>query len=185
MYVLSPFSVTIAHLPLPGNMRLVEAGSIHHRDLSPGNMMYYRDGEGQATGVLTDFDLAARLDEPARISSRRSVHGTAPFVPRDLLDEEDVEHTLKHDWELALYILTWIAMGYKHGQPPSEDHNPLRKWKEGSWTCISAEKMYFLYQQGRYKTIMDDIRPEYSCLVRPIEELRDLVWMQSIAECMK
>jgi Fungal protein kinase len=179
------FSVSIAHLPLPGNMHLVEAGSIHHRDLSPGNMMYYRDGEGRATGVLTDFDLAARLDEPAQISSRRGVHGTAPFMPRVLLTEENVEHTLTHDWESALYILTWIGMGYKHGQPPSESHNPLRGWKEGSWTCISAEKLYFLSHEGRYETIMDDIHPEYSCLVRPIEELRDLIEMQTMAERMK
>jgi hypothetical protein len=71
-------------------------------------MMYYRDREGRATGVLTDFDLATRLDEPAGIPSCKRRHGTAPFMPRDLLDEEeDVEHTLTHDWESALYILTW------------------------------------------------------------------------------
>ena len=168
-------------------MRLVEVGSVHHRDLSPGNMMYYRDGEGRATGVLSDFDFAARLDEPAPISSRQSRHGTAPFMPQDLLEEEEeeaVEHTLTHDWESALYIMTWIAMGYKHGQPPSESHDPLRRWNEGSWDCISTEWMYFSTQRGRYKTITDDIRPEYSCLVGPIEELRYLLGMQSIAKCL-
>jgi Fungal protein kinase len=67
--------------------------------------MYYRDGEGRAIGVLTDFDLAARLDEPAQTLGHKSRHGTAPFMARDFLQGVDIEHTLTHDYESALYIL--------------------------------------------------------------------------------
>jgi hypothetical protein len=149
-------------------------------------MMYYRDEEGHAIGVLTDFDLAARLDDEPDAISDRSRHGTVPFMSRELLsDEEDIKHTLTDDWESALYILTWIAMGYKNGQPPSESHDPLRKWREDLWASVAVDKRFFLVRRGSYETIRNDIRPEYSCLIQPIEKLRELVGLESILQRLK
>jgi Fungal protein kinase len=178
-------SLITSHFPLPGNMRLVEARSVHHRDLSPTNMMYYRDGEGQAIGVLTDFDLAAPLDEPVGIPSHQSRQGTAPFMPWALLQDADIEHTLTHDYESALYILVWVSMGYKGWNPPSEAGDPLRAWTKGSWDSIASEKLGFLAGTYYDVDIADKVRPEYQCLVKPIEALRHLIQMNHLLDNLK
>ncbi|KAH7888350.1 hypothetical protein F5I97DRAFT_684837 [Phlebopus sp. FC_14] len=43
---------------------------VYHRDVSPSNLMYYRDDVGNVVGVLNDFDLASTSD--------RAIYGTRP-----------------------------------------------------------------------------------------------------------
>ncbi|KAK0497403.1 hypothetical protein EDD18DRAFT_1162064, partial [Armillaria luteobubalina] len=38
-------------------------GKVPHRDLSEGNVIFYRDEEDNAVGLLSDFDNASRVNE--------------------------------------------------------------------------------------------------------------------------
>ncbi|KAG2105387.1 hypothetical protein BD769DRAFT_1311338, partial [Suillus cothurnatus] len=69
---------------------------VHHRDLSPSNVMGYRFG-GRFMSVLSDFDLSSIKDAPK--GPERT--GTVPFMSLHLLVPEaivgQVEHVYYHD----------------------------------------------------------------------------------------
>jgi serine/threonine protein kinase len=71
---------------------------VHHRDLSPSNVMGYRFG-GRFMSVLSDFDLSSIKDAPK--DPERT--GTVPFMSLHLLVPEaivgQVEHVYYHDAE--------------------------------------------------------------------------------------
>ena len=56
---------------------------MHHRDISPNNLMYYWTEQGRIVGVLNDFDLAVLASSAAQSSKERT--GTLPYMANDLL----------------------------------------------------------------------------------------------------
>ncbi|KAG1739397.1 uncharacterized protein EDB91DRAFT_1248752 [Suillus paluster] len=69
-------------------------GGVHHRDVSPPNMMFYKTDEGVLMGVLNDFDLASLATTKGRLGNERT--GTVPFMALELLtpagQRGEVEH---------------------------------------------------------------------------------------------
>ncbi|KAG2745719.1 hypothetical protein P692DRAFT_201774918 [Suillus brevipes Sb2] len=88
---------------------------VHHRDISPSNLMVYKTSGGQWIGVLNDFDLSSTRDTP----SGQERTGTVPFMALDLLTEEgtkgQVKHLYQHDAESFIWVLTWICICYEDG----------------------------------------------------------------------
>ena len=56
---------------------------MHHRDISPKNLMYYWTEQGRIVGVLNDFDLAVLASSAAQSSKERT--GTLPYMADELL----------------------------------------------------------------------------------------------------
>jgi serine/threonine protein kinase len=88
---------------------------VHHRDISPSNLMVYRTSDGRWIGVLNDFDLSSTRDTP----SGQERTGTVPFMALELLTEEAIEgqvkHLYQHDAESFIWVLTWVCLCYEDG----------------------------------------------------------------------
>jgi hypothetical protein len=89
--------------------------TVHHRSISPSNLMVYKTLGGRWIGVLNDFDLSSTRDTP----SGQECTGTVPFMALDLLTEEaikgQVKHLYQHDAESFIWVLTWICICYEDG----------------------------------------------------------------------
>ncbi|KAG2132093.1 hypothetical protein DEU56DRAFT_902391 [Suillus clintonianus] len=88
---------------------------VHHRDVSPSNLMVYKTSDGRWIGVLNDFDLSSTRDTPS--SQERT--GTVPFMALDHLTQEAIEgqvrHLCRHDAESFIWVLTWVCICYDDG----------------------------------------------------------------------
>jgi Fungal protein kinase len=137
-------------------------------------MMYRRDKDGRVIGLLTDFDLAVSMKRTAK-PSRAHRGGTAPFMALDLLQPNACQQELIHDFESALYIMIWVALGYKGWEPPNGD--PLSKWRRGTWSQIHAAKSAFIHS-AIIKDLISLITPDYEVLRRRILALHMTIRQQ-------
>ncbi|KAG1796322.1 uncharacterized protein HD556DRAFT_1234671, partial [Suillus plorans] len=79
---------------------------VHHRDVSPGNLMrYWKDGK--QIGILNDYDLFSLVDDPGPQGNECT--SMVLFIALDLLTEEGqhgkVKHLHRHDLESFMYVL--------------------------------------------------------------------------------
>jgi len=130
--------------------------------------MYRREEDGRVVGILTDFDLAISMTRSEKPSSAHR-SGTAPFMALELLHPDACEQELSHDFESALYILLWVALGYKGWKPPAGD--PLSGWRRGAWAQIYKAKRAFIIDSEGIDDLIGLIAPEYKVLDRPIRLL--------------
>ncbi|KAH7882340.1 hypothetical protein F5I97DRAFT_348436 [Phlebopus sp. FC_14] len=71
---------------------------VHHREVNCGNFMYCSRGNN-LMGVLNDFDLAS-IYSPDGVRPRDHQRtGTPPFMALDLLDDDQIENSYRHDLE--------------------------------------------------------------------------------------
>ncbi|KAG2363793.1 hypothetical protein BDR07DRAFT_1403336 [Suillus spraguei] len=129
--------IVVCHYALWGN-------NVHHRDVSPSNLMVYKTSDGRYIGVLNDFDLSSTQDSP----SGQERTGTIPFMAMELLTEEaikgNIKHLYRHDAESFIWVLTWVCLRYEEGQLLRKGRR-LDKWlKEDAIGC-RKEKSDFLY----------------------------------------
>jgi hypothetical protein len=82
-------------------------------------MMFHRN-DGKLYGVLNDFDLAVRLNESPRSTSKQRT-GTKPYMAIDLLVAEPPVHLPRHDLESFLYVLVCLTCQI--------EGSPLAEWK--------------------------------------------------------
>ncbi|KAH7891076.1 hypothetical protein F5I97DRAFT_1841644, partial [Phlebopus sp. FC_14] len=126
-----------------GHLVLWQNG-VYHRDVSPSNLMYYRDKDGNVVGVLNDFDLASLGDGVT--GTERT--GTVPFMALDLLTEKalrgEVTHLYEHDAESFIWVLIWISLRYSNGQPMR--NKALDQWLIVDAVMCRKEKSDFLLQ---------------------------------------
>ncbi|KAH7891060.1 hypothetical protein F5I97DRAFT_2071501 [Phlebopus sp. FC_14] len=119
---------------------------VYHRDVSPSNLMYYRDEDGNVVGVLNDFDLASTSDRAT--GTERT--GTVPFMALDLLTKPalrgDVTHLYEHDAESFIWVLTWISLRYSNGKPLKNAE--LDKWLIVDAVTCREKKSDFLLQSN-------------------------------------
>jgi hypothetical protein len=137
-------------------------------------MMYRRDEDGQVTGILSDFDLAVSMTRSGKPSS---VHrsGTAPFMALDLLRPKACKQELEHDFESALYIMLWVALGYKGWKPPMTG-DPLSDWRRGTWSQICKAKAS-IFSMDIEEDLLSLITPEYQVLCDKISKLHlEIAW---------
>lgn len=135
---------------------------VHHRDVSPSNLMGYRFC-GRFISVLNDFDLSSikqimssTKDAPRGLERT----GTVPFMALDLLTPEaiagDVEHVYRHDAESFIWVLTWICLRYEHGKLLGKDR-PLDEWLAVDAVSCADKKTNFMYQGIRSKQLRTPI----------------------------
>ncbi|KAG0706458.1 hypothetical protein DFH29DRAFT_1022318 [Suillus ampliporus] len=102
-------------------------GGVLHRDVSPGNMMYYRTKEGVLMGVLNDYDLSSLATAFGPQGNERT--GTVPFMALDLLTPEgqqgNVKHLYRHDLESFVWVLAWVSLRYRNGVLLPRETRPL------------------------------------------------------------
>ncbi|KAG1772956.1 hypothetical protein EV702DRAFT_1281245 [Suillus placidus] len=115
---------------------------VHHRDVSPSNLMGYLSC-GQFIGVLNDYDLSSfQRDSPSSLERT----GTVPFMAVDLLTLEaiagKVEHVYAHDAESFIWVLTWVCLRYEGGNLLSKNR-PLDEWLKIDAIRCSEEKTHF------------------------------------------
>jgi serine/threonine protein kinase len=129
--------------------------NVHHRDISPSNLMVYKTLDGRYIGVLNDFDLSSTRDSP----SGQERTGTVPFMAIELLTKEategKVKHLYRHDAESFLWVLTWVSLRYKNGHLLRKGR-PLDEWLKVDINTCREKKNDFL-NTGRYS-----IRPSRS-----------------------
>ncbi|KAI0737273.1 hypothetical protein BC629DRAFT_384474 [Irpex lacteus] len=108
---------------------------LHHRDISPNNLMYYWTEQGRIVGVLNDFDLAVLASSAAQSSKERT--GTLPYMANDLLQSRGrpIAHFYEYDAESFIYVLLWAASGYDEGNvTPATPY--LREWQDDNPSVI-------------------------------------------------
>ncbi|KAG2064592.1 hypothetical protein BDR04DRAFT_1109869 [Suillus decipiens] len=124
--------------------------NVHHRDVSPSNLMVYKTSDGRYIGVLNDFDLSSTQDSP----SGQERTGTIPFMAIELLTKEaikgEVQHLYRHDAESFIWVLTWVSLRYREGQLLRKCR-PLDGWLKADAIGCRKEKNDFLIT-GRYSS---------------------------------
>ncbi|KAG2048642.1 hypothetical protein BDR06DRAFT_1024315 [Suillus hirtellus] len=133
---------------------------VHHRDVSPSNLMGYRL-RGRFMSVLNDFDLSSlkrflsSIQDGPRGFERT---GTVPFMSLHLLTRKaiagQVEHVYYHDAESFIWVLTWICLRYENGELLRKNR-PLDEWLRVDARGCHEKKMSYL-------GTADEIRPTRS-----------------------
>ncbi|KAG2036609.1 hypothetical protein BDR03DRAFT_921315 [Suillus americanus] len=128
---------------------------VHHRDVSPSNLMGYRLG-GRFISVLNDFDLSSIKRFLSSIKDAPKGFertGTVPFMSLHLLVPEaiagQVEHVYYHDAESFIWVLTWVCLRYENGKLLRKNR-PLDEWLTVDALGCYEEKMAFL---GRLRSM--------------------------------
>ncbi|KAG2127932.1 uncharacterized protein EDB93DRAFT_1340894 [Suillus bovinus] len=117
---------------------------VHHRDVSPSNLMGYRL-RGKFTAVLNDYDLSSfKRDGPTGLERT----GTVPFMAVNLLTPRaiagEVEHVYAHDAESFIWVLTWICLRYEGGKLLSKNRPLEEEWlKLDAFTCAEKKSHFW------------------------------------------
>ncbi|KAG0699555.1 hypothetical protein DFH29DRAFT_1070617 [Suillus ampliporus] len=134
-------------------------GGVHHRDVSPPNMMYYRTKNGVLMGVLNDYDLSSLATTPGPQGNERT--GTVPFMALDLLSLQgqrgEVEHLYRHDLESFMWVLAWVCLRYRNGVLLPRETRPLDEWATLDAVACGEKKYFFMGNFLGYRT--SDIKP--------------------------
>ncbi|KAG0696690.1 hypothetical protein DFH29DRAFT_1082776 [Suillus ampliporus] len=120
-------------------------GGVHHRDVSPANMMWYRTKNGFLMGVLNDYDLSSLVITPGPQGNERT--GTVPFMALDLLSPKgqrgQVEHLYRHDLESFMWVLVWVCLRYRNGVLLPQGTRPLDEWATVGAVACGEKKLWF------------------------------------------
>ncbi|KAG2096094.1 uncharacterized protein F5147DRAFT_656706 [Suillus discolor] len=118
---------------------------VYHRDISPGNLMWYRKGD-KLIGVLNDYDLSSLANAVGPRGNERT--GTVPFMALDLLTEKaqrgEVKHLYRHDLESFIWVFTWIFSRYRQGVLLSRKLRPFDEWATLDAIACGEKKLAFL-----------------------------------------
>ncbi|KAG8695849.1 hypothetical protein FRC08_007525 [Ceratobasidium sp. 394] len=150
---------------------LYEQGAIMHRDISVNGLMVKAIKPWE--GVLIDLDLACDLrtqcQQPASSLHRT---GTLPFMALDMLHVDgNYPQYHRHDLEVFVYVLVWIAGRYEAGREINK--TLLNRWCEGDWTSISNDKLGFVSLSNPYTFFSPN--PSYIFLADPINKYHRLL----------
>ena len=156
--------LSVEQMRVVGHLDLWKGGVLH-RDVSPGNMMYYRTKDGTLMGVMNDYDLSSLATSVGPEGNERT--GTVPFMALDLLTPEgqrgEVKHLYRHDLESFIWVLVWVSLRYRDGlllEPPSR---PLDVWATAGAQACHNEKYVFLSYFLKFRPL--DIDPRIWSLV--------------------
>jgi len=142
-----------------GHYALWQAG-VYHRDVSPGNLMWYRTKGNVLMGVLNDYDLSSSADAEGPQGNERT--GTIPFMALDLLTEEGqegkVQHLYRHDLESFMWVLVWVVLRYKDGQLLPRKIRRFDKWATVDAETCGMQKSFFLTNFLEYRSHIVDQR---------------------------
>jgi len=171
-----------------GHYALWQAG-VYHRDVSPGNLMWYRKGN-VLMGVLNDYDLSSSADAEGPQGNERT--GTIPFMALDLLSDKgqrgEVQHLYRHDLESFMWVLVWVALRYKDGQLLPRKIRHFDKWATVDAEQCGKEKFFFLTNFLNYNLPDIDMRMAdlimycFEALRKDLNRRGDLLFKQRRAQ---
>jgi hypothetical protein len=144
VYVIRCIYVPSIKIPyFTGHYTLWQAGVLH-RDVSPGNLMWYWGEDDTLMGVLNDYDLSSLASAQGPEGNERT--GTVPFMALDLLTEQgqrgEVKHLYRHDLESFMWVLAWVCLRYGDGK--LQQPRPLDRWATVDAVGCGKEKLSFL-----------------------------------------
>ncbi|KAK0463031.1 uncharacterized protein EV420DRAFT_1639117 [Desarmillaria tabescens] len=88
---------------------------ILQQDISPGNIIWRRNANGDLCGVLNDFDLSTLRDATGPSSAQRT--GTLPYMAYELLINDKKgyppKHLYRHGVESIFYVISLLCYRYK------------------------------------------------------------------------
>ncbi|KAG1861393.1 hypothetical protein C8R48DRAFT_774142 [Suillus tomentosus] len=142
---------------------------VHHRNVSPSNIMGYRFG-GRFISVLNDFDLSSIIQSVSSIQDAPQGFertGTVPFMSLHLLTRKaiagQVEQLYYHDAESFIWVLTWICLRYENGELLRRNR-PLDEWltvdargchgKKASYLATADEICPTRSHEANFKVVM-------------------------------
>ncbi|KAK0203133.1 hypothetical protein DFS33DRAFT_1262140 [Desarmillaria ectypa] len=158
-------------------------GKVLHRDISEENVMFYRDNEGIAVGLLSDFDNASRVDEQGDIigSNMKQRTGTVPFMALDILKNvgTPVPHIYRHDLESFVYLLVWASVHFDLKNGTCHEFDPVLKcWDAklpSEFGRAGNQKRDFWLTKDVTDSILDYFQPDFDPLkdqwIRPLRAL--------------
>ena len=121
-----------------------------------GSMTFINREDWVCIGILCDYDLSVTLNEEEILlpflGPRKRRCGMALFMAHELLDYTDLSahaHLYRHDLESFLYVMIWIALGYKGSEDPKR-RDPLKKWRKCDWESLSSKKYRLLTANAEY-----------------------------------
>lgn len=150
-----------------------------HRDLSANNIMWDFDVDGVPIGILNDWDNAAYPhtdDSPGKASARHRT-GTLPFMARDLLSNNPMNHLYGHDLESFFYILIWCCINYDFTTGEVIIHHSMNSWRKGNdHDDLNSTKTALFSNIKKWKELCSDVRPCWKPLVSSwLTDIRDLL----------
>ncbi|KAI0694754.1 hypothetical protein C8Q76DRAFT_660513, partial [Earliella scabrosa] len=85
-----------------------------HRDISAGNILIYpkNDGTGKVDGMLTDWELAKRVEDDSKDARQPDRTGTWQFTSALALDDPRKAITIPDELESMLHVLLYNAFHY-------------------------------------------------------------------------
>ncbi|KAG2132091.1 hypothetical protein DEU56DRAFT_448900 [Suillus clintonianus] len=114
---------------------------VHHRDVSPSNLMVYKTSDGRWIGLLNDFDLSSARDTPS------GQERTVPFMAMELLTEAAIEGQVKYlyqyDAESFIWVLVYVCLCYERGMFIGK-RSPLNAWLRADAVECRMRKNHFL-----------------------------------------
>ncbi|KAG8820247.1 hypothetical protein FRC19_009029 [Serendipita sp. 401] len=150
---------------------------IHHRDISTGNLMYWKDKNGNVYGKLTDFDLSSISGEPSNNKQRT---GTLPFMALELLKPKNpITHKYGHDVESFFWVIIHIILSTDEAHwrnCPMLDWGNLGKlalWKEKN-SYITAQ-----WDDPEFQPVVSDLVTDFERFLGFRKSIRSL-YMQHL-----
>ncbi|KAJ3487010.1 hypothetical protein NLI96_g3837 [Meripilus lineatus] len=145
--------------------------NIVHRDISPGNLMYERLGDGTIWVILNDFDLAAMVHDsglPVVENTFKHQTGTLPFMAHELLQDMNmvpITHYLRHDYESVFFVALscMVRPDADFVEPTETDVNAgtgltrkarkdlLKKWELGTVEDICHRKSNIITKPAKFR----------------------------------
>ncbi|KAG1873195.1 hypothetical protein F4604DRAFT_1904115 [Suillus subluteus] len=126
---------------------------VFHRDVSPGNLMWYRS-LGKLIGVLNDYDLSSLADDQGPRGNEGT--GTIPFMALELLSAQgqrgEVKHLYRHDLESFMWCFAWISLRYEAGALLPMKSRRLDDWATSGAVTCGMLKLYFLNNLKEYRS---------------------------------
>ncbi|KAH7918882.1 hypothetical protein BV22DRAFT_1041432 [Leucogyrophana mollusca] len=134
---------------------------IHHCDINESSLMYYRNAQGVAVGVLNDYDLASIIEG----HQGNGRVGTMPFMAIELLDQEGpaghITPKYHHVVESLIWVLAWVTLRFEHrdGTRLQCKDRPLQAWLSTQAVACGKEKLVFMMLR-QHKVIPPPLQAE-------------------------
>ena len=183
MYRTNRFGLDAAH------HSVYETSGILHRDISVGNVMFYRENN-TVMGILCDWDLALHTRNPYQekmlgqrpqssedaqeLSGQSSAQqeaetgrdryrtGTGPFMAYELLRPGEVPpHLYRYDLESFFWLLAWFCAVF---DPKSHSTKRRSPWDHAELFIVGMKKHMFMSNVASFDTTFENSDPDYRSL---------------------
>ena len=101
--------------------------------------MYYEEADGNAVGVINDYDMAIATDRAGEPSSKHRT-GTKPFMAKALHRPRPPVQGYRHDLESLLYCFYFISLADVNSQDRKTKESGYRNFLL-NWYTMSNEEL--------------------------------------------